>query len=53
VIFRRYPEDPSVVKRRARVSKDQMAPGDLSAALAGVRSSKVLHFDSMVGGGPG
>ena len=40
--------DSSLVMRQAVVGKDQMAPKDMAAALSGVRSSRVLHFDSMV-----
>lgn len=35
--------------RRTKLSKGQMSPEDLKAALGGVRSSKVLHFDSVGG----
>ena len=34
--------------RRAVVGEGQTSPEELKAALGGVRSSKVLHFDSMV-----
>ena len=41
-------KDPSVAMRRARITEGQMSPDELKAALGGVRSSKVLHFDSVV-----
>ena len=41
--------DPSVAMRRAKLGAGKTSPEDLAAALGGVRSSKVLHFDSMVG----
>ena len=43
----------SIAKRRASVPEGYRRPDDISSALAGVRTSRILHLDTVVPFMPG